>query len=268
MNIIVGILTLNNEDVIKNALDSVKKFNEIIICDGGSSDRTLEIARKYNCKILYQKKNFKFSSNKIKNFSGVRNQILEESKNKFVFFLDSDEYINKNLSNYLLTLKAKKIANLGIGLINRKYIIKKNLIHYSSTYPNFHARLINKYAVKGFIKLVHEKPILKDNTFKKFHLPKKFFISVPINEDPRYLIKKFNYYTSIEVLMLANSTFINFLKFLNFRILVLFLLIAKIVRNFFIFKKNKMPIKHELILIFVYFKNVFSLFLNYVIKIK
>jgi len=56
MNIIVGILTLNNEDVIKNALDSVKKFNEIIICDGGSSDRTLEIARKYNCKILYQKK--------------------------------------------------------------------------------------------------------------------------------------------------------------------------------------------------------------------
>jgi glycosyltransferase involved in cell wall biosynthesis len=264
INITVGILTLNSEDVIRNALESVKEFSEIIVCDGGSSDKTLKIARKYNCKIIFQKKKFRFFNKKIKNFSGVRNQILSKSINKYVFFLDSDEIINKNLKYYLKNRIANNTkSNIGIGLVNRKYRLKKKIINYAITYPNFHPRLVNRNAVSKFIKFVHEKPLLKNDKFKVLNIPKLCFIIVPISEDPKYLINKFIYYTSIEVLMLAKSSFYKFLKFINFRLLVLFLFTIRLIRNIFIFQNNKMPLVHELVLIYVYIKNIFVLFFKY-----
>jgi glycosyltransferase involved in cell wall biosynthesis len=269
INITVGILTLNSESVIRNALESAKEFSEIIVCDGGSSDKTLKIARKYNCKIIFQKKKFKFSNKTIKNFSGVRNQILSKSVNKYVFFLDSDEIINKNLKYYLKNRIANNIkSNLGIGLVSRKYRLKNKIINYAITYPNFHPRLVNRNAVSEFIKFVHEKPLLKNDKFEVLKIPKLCFIIVPISENPKYLINKFIYYTSIEILMLARSTFYQFFKFINYRLLVLCLFIARLIRNIFIFKNNKMPLDYELVLIYAYFKNIFVLFFKYLSNTK
>lgn len=269
INISVGILTYNSESTISNALESVKEFSELIVCDGGSTDETLEIARKYNCKIIYQKKKFKFYNKKIKNFSGVRNQILSKATNKYIFFLDSDEIINKNLKYYLKKkIDNNMISNLGIGFVNRKYRLKKKIINYAINYPNFHPRLVNKYAVSKFIKSVHEKPVLKNDKYKSLNLPKHCFIIVPIDEDSTYLINKFNYYTSIEILMLAKSTFYQFFKFINYRLLVLCLFVLRLIRNTFVFKNNKMPLDYELVLIYVYFKNIFVLFFKYLSNTK
>ncbi len=46
--------TLNEEDVIDRCLDPLqyKKDCEVIIVDGGSSDTTLDLARKYGCRII------------------------------------------------------------------------------------------------------------------------------------------------------------------------------------------------------------------------
>ena len=50
----VGILTLNSGQALRRCLDSLKDFAEIIICDGNSTDNTLEIAREYGAKIVKQ----------------------------------------------------------------------------------------------------------------------------------------------------------------------------------------------------------------------
>lgn len=50
----VQILIRNNEKTLERALDSVKDFAEIIVFDGNSRDQTLEIAKRYNCKIYRQ----------------------------------------------------------------------------------------------------------------------------------------------------------------------------------------------------------------------
>ena len=51
INASVGILTLNSSKSLFKCLNSVKYFNEIIIFDGGSTDSTLNIAKKFKCRI-------------------------------------------------------------------------------------------------------------------------------------------------------------------------------------------------------------------------
>ena len=48
----VVINTYNAEAKLAKVLDTVKDFDEVVICDMESTDSTLEIARKYNCKIV------------------------------------------------------------------------------------------------------------------------------------------------------------------------------------------------------------------------
>ncbi|RJQ37072.1 glycosyltransferase [Candidatus Microgenomates bacterium] len=60
--ITVVVPTYNNEVDIRNCLASIRKQNfpqksiEILICDGGSKDNTLKIAKDFNCRIVYNKK--------------------------------------------------------------------------------------------------------------------------------------------------------------------------------------------------------------------
>ena len=97
INASVGILTYNSEKHLINCLNSVIDFKEILIFDGGSTDKTLKIAKKYNCIIKKQPKKLKFKNNKIKDFSSLRELILKSSKYELVLFLDSDEFLNKSI---------------------------------------------------------------------------------------------------------------------------------------------------------------------------
>ena len=83
--------TLNSEKTIEKALTSVRnqKFPqdkiEILVIDGGSSDRTLEIAKQYRCRVL---PNPKIQQEYAKHI-GMLN-----AKGKYAMFLDSDEVLS------------------------------------------------------------------------------------------------------------------------------------------------------------------------------
>jgi glycosyltransferase involved in cell wall biosynthesis len=225
----VGILTFNSEKYLKECLDSVKNFKEIIILDGNSTDKTLLIAKKFKCKIFKQPRNLKYSNNKIKNFSEVRNHIIKLSSNNLILFLDSDEFLHKKIIGKIKYLSSSIYHqnNYYSFLLARYPLLNKRIIKKTSLFPNFQERLIYKSNIKKFVKLVHERPISKNDSLKKGIIKKP---SILFNLEKSY-DEKFKYYYKIEKKMLKKKEYLNNFKFVSFRLLV----ILKRIIRFFIF---------------------------------
>ncbi|MGL5149929.1 MAG: glycosyltransferase family 2 protein [Clostridium sp.] len=83
------VITRNNETTIERCLQSTKSIvSEIIIVDTGSTDKTLEICKKFNAKIY----EFPWDND----FSKPKNLAISKATMDFILFLDSDEYLSKD----------------------------------------------------------------------------------------------------------------------------------------------------------------------------
>ena len=56
LKISVVINTYNASAHLATVMDSLTKFDEIVVCDMHSSDNTIDIAKGYGCRIVYQEK--------------------------------------------------------------------------------------------------------------------------------------------------------------------------------------------------------------------
>ena len=89
----IVIPTLNSETVLTDCLNSIKlqKFDQsaiqIIICDGGSSDKTLVIAKSFNCQIL---------NNKLKTAESGKALGIKKAIGKYIALIDSDNILPDN----------------------------------------------------------------------------------------------------------------------------------------------------------------------------
>lgn len=85
----INIPTYNSERTIKQTLDSVKsqtyKNFEIIVIDSYSNDKTIEICQNFVCKIISYEGTL----------LGARGKGVENSKGKFILFLDSDQILER-----------------------------------------------------------------------------------------------------------------------------------------------------------------------------
>lgn len=84
MKISAVIIAKNEEAVIKDCLDSVSWFDEIILVDTGSEDRTVEIAAAYpNCRVFTD---YKWNDD----FAEARNHALSKATGDWVMQIDAD----------------------------------------------------------------------------------------------------------------------------------------------------------------------------------
>ena len=79
----VIINTYNAEQHLRKVLDSVKDFDEVVVCDMESTDHTLEIAKEYGCKIV---------------------TFIQSASNKWAFVVDADEIVTPELREELYEL--------------------------------------------------------------------------------------------------------------------------------------------------------------------
>ena len=93
------------EQCLKSVVNQTLKEIEVIIVNDGSPDNSQEIIDKY------QKKYPKLIKSFIKENGGqgtARNLGLEHAKGKYVSFIDSDDFIDKNFAKEMYTLAEKE----------------------------------------------------------------------------------------------------------------------------------------------------------------
>lgn len=137
------ILTYNSAKTLKYCLESVRNFSDIVILDGGSNDRTLDIARKYSARIYPQQEDG--SSKKISDFTAMREKLYALAFENWVLCIDSDEYLSAEAVEKIreITENGEKNKN-NLYTILRKAIINDKIMDYAFFYPEPGRRLWNR----------------------------------------------------------------------------------------------------------------------------
>ncbi|MBT3883007.1 MAG: glycosyltransferase family 2 protein [Campylobacteraceae bacterium] len=150
----VYIICQNEEIHIKRVLESIKDFDEIIIVDSGSTDKTLEIAKEYTNNIYHQD---------WLGFAAQKEYARKLCANKWVLNLDADEQLTDDLKNEIKdTISDDMTDGLDIK-ISSKYLGK-----FNSELSKFNRRVRFFKKDIGYYpeKLVHESIMINGNIKK------------------------------------------------------------------------------------------------------
>lgn len=136
----VIVLTYNEEDNILDCLCSVADWvGEIYVVDSGSTDHTVELARRYTDKIV---------EHPFENYARQRNwaQISLPLAYKWVLHLDADERISPELAQSLRAFFASKESEQVDGLlVTRRTIFMGRAIMHGGHYPTYHLRVFQHH---------------------------------------------------------------------------------------------------------------------------
>lgn len=180
----VVLATYNEEENLPACFDSVKGLaDEIVIVDGGSTDRTVEIARKYGAKVVITDNPQIFHINKQK--------AIDLATKDWVLQLDADERVTPTLKEEIKKVIADKSTVNGYWIPRKNWFLGRFLMK-GGQYPDYTLRLYRRGKGRLPQKDVHEQTIVEGKTeFLKtplLHFADKNF--------SRYLTR-FNRYTDL-----------------------------------------------------------------------
>lgn len=255
----VEVLTLNSERTLPALLKSIKDFEEIIVLDGGSTDKTLEIAKNAGCVVLSQTDRNE-PNLPISDFSAVRNKGLFAAKYPWFLFVDSDEVVSPELTSEIRAILNDPKNECIVYEIPRKYIINGTLIEHSITYPAPQTRFFRKDGVTKFIKPVHEKiEVLQGTRVCRA----KNAIIVP--QEDIFFPKKWFHYLEIESKKYKNFSFLKCFKITLRRLALTALYLIRYIK-ILILKKNRAPWKFEASYIVYNFVHIYYIWRAYILR--
>lgn len=130
-------VTFNEERNIEECLESAKWGDEIIVVDSFSTDRTVEICKKYTGRV-YQRSWPGFG--KQKNFS------IEQATMDWTFVLDADERIPEELRGEIEGILAAEETVFSAYRLARKNYFYGHWLRWGGQYPDWQTRLFRKGA--------------------------------------------------------------------------------------------------------------------------
>ena len=110
--------TFNEEENIERAILSVQWADEILVVDSFSKDKTLEIAGKYNCRIL---------EHEYVNSATQKNWAIPQAKYEWIFLLDADECCPSALQKEIFTILEKGTLHSAFWIYRQNYFMGKKI---------------------------------------------------------------------------------------------------------------------------------------------
>ena len=131
----IVINTYNAERLLAKTLESVKDFDEVLVCDMESSDNTVDIAKSYGCRMVtFPKRNYNICE-------PARDTAIHSAKNDWVLVVDADEVVPQKLKDYLQEV---------LDNDNHKdayFVPRKNMFlgeFVKASFPDYQLRFLNQ----------------------------------------------------------------------------------------------------------------------------
>jgi len=176
-------LTRDEEHNIVGCLESVAWADEIIVLDSGSTDRTVELARRFTPDVAVLP---------WKGYGAARNEGLKRSHSGWILWLDADERVTPELASEIGGILLKDDpAVAGYEIARRAYFCGK-WIRHGGWYPSRVIRLFRKDLAKFSETRVHERLVIEGTVARA-----RYDLIHYTDPDLHHYFTKFNSYTSL-----------------------------------------------------------------------
>jgi glycosyltransferase involved in cell wall biosynthesis len=141
------LIALNEEKRLEAALKSVRGVaSEIVVVDGGSTDGTVRLAKRYTDKVFERTWT---------NFADQKNFANAKATRPWILSLDADERVSPELKEEILALKGCEPACAGFSIPRQVHYLGR-WIRHSGWYPDRKVRLFRADRARWEGDYVHE----------------------------------------------------------------------------------------------------------------
>jgi glycosyltransferase involved in cell wall biosynthesis len=129
------LIVQNEQDRLPAALDSVAFCDEIVVVDGGSTDRTIEIARTAGARVI---------ENPWPGYARQRNVAIDAATGEWILEVDADERVSPTLRGSIEELLTRQPDGPAIAVCALRNRFLGGLLGPSAKYPAYRSRLFRR----------------------------------------------------------------------------------------------------------------------------
>lgn len=133
------VIATDEEARLPECLRSLGFCDEIVVVDGGSSDRTREIARAAGAKVV---------DNPWPGFAAQRNVALDEARGTWALEVDADERVTRELAAEIAAFLASPPAGVRMAALPMREVFLRRPLGPSTRYPRYRHRLFRRDAFR------------------------------------------------------------------------------------------------------------------------
>jgi len=148
----IAIIVKDGEKYIGQCLQSLASFDEVLLMDTGSTDRTLEIARNFG--------NVRIEEGEFNGFGATKNCAAGLARHDWILSIDADEVLPPELSAEILSLA---LDDNRVYRFSRQSYYNGKFIRGCGWYPDKILRLDNKTRTAFNDNDVHESVMVKED---------------------------------------------------------------------------------------------------------
>ncbi len=140
------LITLNEDRNVEEALQSLSWTDEIVVVDSGSTDKTLQICRKYTDRIFHR------------DWTGYvdqKNFAIDQATHNWILSLDADERLSSGLAGEIQELRRTGLQSPGYRIPRVAYFMGR-WIRHGDWYPDYQLRLFDRRHGRWHGGRVHE----------------------------------------------------------------------------------------------------------------